>query len=312
MYYTIFMRWLVFSYSLPTKGGSSSRVTLWRRLQNLGALDVTGVYVLPENAETTEAFTWLSQEVEAAGGEAVVMQVEKFNELTDKNIIEKFNLERAKDYQSLVEEINTYQKTSGQLETSERSKALSKLRRQFDDITRVDFFSSLMKGQVAKMLAKLEQSLTSPTPVVQIKLVKREDFQNKIWITRPNPYVDRLASAWLIRRFIDSKAVIRYRDKAKADEVSFDMTKATFGHTGGLCTFETMLVAFGLKEPILQKMADIVHELDLHEGYYTHPETSGIEAVLKGWLVQELPDKELETRGIQLFEGLYQSLKEKA
>jgi hypothetical protein len=305
------MKWLVFSYSLPTKGGSSSRVTLWRRLQNLGALDVTGVYVLPQNPETTEAFTWLSQEVETAGGEAVFMQVEKFNNLKDKDVIERFNAERAKDYQTLIEDINLYQKTSGQLEINERSKALNKLRRQFDDITRVDFFNSRLKGQVAKMLAKLEQSLTVPTPVVQIKIVKREDFQNKLWVTRPNPYVDRLASAWLIRRFIDSKAIIRYRDKAKAGEVSFDMTNATFGHTGSSCTFETMIVAFRLNETVLQKMADIIHELDLHEGYYTQPETSGIEAVLKGWLAQALPDKELETRGIQLFEGLYQALKEK-
>jgi hypothetical protein len=306
------MKWLVFSYSLPTKGGSSSRVTLWRRLQTLGALDVTGVYVLPENAETTEAFTWLSQEVETAGGKAVVMQVEKFNGLTDKDIIEKFNTERIKDYQNFINEINLYQKTSSQLERTERSKALGKLRRQFGDIARLDFFSSRMKGQVAKMLTKLEQSLTSPTPVVQIKLVKREDYQNKIWVTRPKPYVDRLGSSWLIRRFIDNKAVIRYRAKAKADEVSFDTLNATFGHTGNLCTFETMLVAFSLKEPVLQRMADIVHELDLQESYYTHSETSGVEAILKGWQSLELNDKELETRGIMLFEGLYQSLKEKS
>jgi hypothetical protein len=304
------MKWLVFSYSLPTKGGSSSRVTLWRRLQTLGALDVTGVYVLPENPETTEAFTWLSQEVESAGGEAVFMQVEKFNDLTDKTITQSFNAERTKDYQKLIEDINLFQKTSSQLEPSERSKTLSKLRRLFDDITRIDFFNSRMKGQVAKMLTKLEQTLNAPTPVIKIKLVKREDFQNKIWVTRPQPYVDRLASIWLIRRFIDNKATIRYRDKAKADEVSFDMTNATFGHTGNLCTFETMMIAFGLKEPALQKVADIVHELDL-ESYYTRPETSGIEAVLKGWLAQGLADRELEIRGIQLFEGLYQALKEK-
>jgi hypothetical protein len=304
------MKWLAFSYSLPTKGGASSRVTLWRRLQNLGALDLTGVYVLPENPETTEAFTWLSQEVETAGGETLVMRVEKFNDLTDKNIIEKFNVERAKEYQLFLGELNLYQKMSGQLGQSERSKTLGKLRRQFDDITRVDFFNSRLKGQVAKLLIKLEQSINTPTPVVQIKLVKRKDFQNKIWVTHPKPYVDRLASIWLLRRFIDDKAVIRYRDKAKADEVSFDMTSATFGHTGNLCTFETMVIAFSLKEKVLHKMADIIHELDL-QSYYMQPETSGIEAVLKGWQKQNLSDKELETRGIQLFEGLYQSLKEK-
>jgi hypothetical protein len=304
------MEWLVFSYSLPTKGGSSSRVTLWRRLRTLGALEVTGVYVLPQNPETTEAFAWLSQEVETAGGEAVVMQVEKFNEWTDKTILEKFSVERAKDYQTLIEEINLYQKTLGQLGRTERSKAVSKLRRRFDDIVRIDFFNSRLKGQIAKMLANLEASLSTPTPAVPIKLVKRQDYQNKIWVTRPKPYVDRLASGWLIRRFIDSKATIRYRDKAKADEVSFDMTNAIFGHTGSSCTFETMVVAFSLKKPALQKMVDIVHELDL-ENYYTHPETSGIEAILKGWLAQGLTDRELETRGIQLFEGLYQTLKGK-
>ncbi len=305
------MKWLVFSYSLPSKGGSSSRVTLWRRLQTLGALDMTGVYLLPENAETIEAFAWLSQEVEAAGGEAVVMQVEKFNDLTDKTITEKFNAERTKDYQTLLEEISLYQKTSGQFGLTERSKVLNKLRRQFDEVARIDFFSSRLKSQVAKMLTKLEQSHNTPTHALSIKLVKRSEFQNKIWVTRPQPYVDRLAAIWLIHHFIDSKAVIRYRDKAKKDEVSFDMTGATFGHTSNLCTFETMIVAFELEDALLQKMAEIIHELDLNEGYYSHSETFGIEAILKGWLAQDLSDKELETRGIQLFEGLYQSLKTK-
>jgi hypothetical protein len=321
------MKWLVFSYSLPTKGGSSSRVTLWRRLQNLGALDLTGVYVLPQNTETIEAFTWLSQEVQTAGGEGIVMQVESFSGLTDKDITERFNGERVKDYQTLVEEINLYPKTSSQLGLSERSKSLAKLRRQFADITRLDFFSSPTKGQVAQMLTHLEQSLKTPSSPVQIKLVKREDYQDKIWVTRPQPYVDRLASIWFIRRFIDKKAAIRYRDEAKPpdkieppdktkrpdkiklNEVSFDMTGATFRHTGTLCTFETMLVAFSLKETALQKMAAIVHELDL-QTYYTHPETSGIEAILKGWQKLGLADKELETRGISLFEGLYQTLEE--
>jgi hypothetical protein len=282
---------------------------LWRRLQNLGAIEVTGLYVLPENPETTEAFSWLSQEVESAGGEAVVMQVEKFNVLTDRAIIEKFNVARAKDYQELLGEINRWRSSSSQLDKAERSKLLGKLSRQFEDIARLDFFNSRMKGQVAKMLASLEQTLKTPVPVVQINLVKREDYQNKIWVTRPKPYIDRLASVWLIRRFIDNKATIHYRDKPKANEVSFDMVNATFGHTGNLCTFETLVLAFGLKEVALQKMADIVHELDLSEGYYTHPETFGVEAILKGWQAQNLSDKELEIRGSQLFEGLCQSLK---
>lgn len=304
------MKWLVFSYSLPTKGGSSSRVTLWRRLQNLGALDVTGVYVLPEITETLEAFTWLTQEVEAAGGEAVVIHTEKLNGLSDKNIIERFNQERNLEYQALLEEIRLAQETFSREDFSERTKTLSKLRRHYDDITRIDFFNSRQKGQVATMLTRLEQTLKSSTPLIQIKLVKVKDYQNKIWVTRPQPYIDRLASIWLIKRFIDKNAVIRYRDKAKADEVSFDMTHATFGHSGQSCTFETLIIAFSLTSNALDKLADIVHDLDLQTGY-TQPEASGIEAVLKGWHKQNLSDKELETRGTQLFEGLYQTLKDK-
>ena len=211
-------------------------MTLWRRLQNLGALEVTGMYILPENPQTTEAFTWLSQEVRAAEGEATVMQVEKFYNLSDKDIIEKFNAERAKDYQQLLEEISFYQKTN------QGNKGFSKLRREFDDIARIDFFTSPMKAQATKMLVKLKQSLKNPMPVSQIKTAKQEDFQNKIWVTRPKPYVDRLSSIWLIRRFIDAKATIRYREKAHAKDISFDMEDATFGHSGSFAPLKLCLL----------------------------------------------------------------------
>ncbi len=306
------MTWLVFSYSLPSKGGSSSRVTLWRRLQHLGALELTGLYILPENAETLEAFNWLAQEVEAAGGKTTLMQVQKFSSLTNNTVIEKFNAQRAKSYQELLTQMRLFQKTNNQLELSERGKTLGKLRRQFDDMKRIDFFHSPLKGQVANMLTKLEQTLHTPSPVVKITPLKVKDYQNKIWVTRPQPYIDRLACIWLIRRFIDSQATIRYHEVAKPNEISFDMPKAEiFGHQGNLCTFEVMLLSFNLKDVALQKLADIVHELDISEGYFSQSESYGLEAILKGWLRLKLSDKDLEARGIQLFEGLYQSLKEK-
>jgi hypothetical protein len=148
-------------------------------------------------------------------------------------------------------------------------------------------------------------------PIMPIKTVKKEDFQNKTWVTRPKPYVDRLSSIWLIRRFIDAKATILYREKAQPNDISFDIEAAMFGHSGSLCTFETIIAAFKLKGSVLLKMADIIHELDLQEGSYVYPQSYGIEAVLRGWLAQGLTDSELEVRGIQLFEGLYHALKEK-
>jgi hypothetical protein len=99
--------------------------------------------------------------------------------------------------------------------------------------------------------------------------------------------------------------VIRYASQPESGEISFDMREAVFGHTGNLCTFETMLAAFNLKEPALQVLAEVVHEIDIRDGRYIRPETGGIEVILKGWLLQGLPDTELESRGMDLFEALY-------
>jgi hypothetical protein len=295
--------WLAFSYTLPTKGKSSSRVNLWRRLQHLGALDLTGVYVLPKNPETLESVTWLAQEVKAVMGLATLMNVESFHTIKDKDLIETFKRERNKDYQVLLSELELYQKTE-----SKTTKALAKFKRQFEDIARVDFFNAPLKTQVAKMLEALEQPKNT---AINIKIVKKQEYQGKIWMTRPKPYIDRLASMWLIRSFVDAKAVFTYAQKTNPNQLSFDMPHATFGHTGNLCTFETLLYSFEIKDSTAQKMALIIHELDVQDNYYSQPESFGIEAILKGWLKQKLSDRELEDRGLQLFQGLYQHLKEK-
>ena len=125
-------------------------------------------------------------------------------------------------------------------------------------------------------------------------------------MTRPNPHVDRLACAWLIRRFINPRAQIRYSDAPQPDEVAFDMSRGPFGHQGNLCTFETMTRAFGLDDPGLRAIAEIVHEIDLRDGRYTRPEVAGIDAVLRGWLTRS--DAEREAHGIALFDGLHVAL----
>ena len=124
-------------------------------------------------------------------------------------------------------------------------------------------------------------------------------------MTRPQPHVDRLASAWLIKRFIDPKANIAYR-AAKSGDITFDSDGADFGHAGQLCTFETLLAAFSLEENALKSIAQIVHEIDLRDERYARAEIAGIDALLEGWLSLKLSDKDLEQRGADLFEGLYQ------
>jgi hypothetical protein len=127
-------------------------------------------------------------------------------------------------------------------------------------------------------------------------------------VTRPRPHVDRLACAWLIRRFINPDANIRYATIPEPDEVAFDMPDAQFGHLGVSCSFETMLRAFGFSDPALQTIAEIVHAIDLRDGRYAQPEIEGIAAILQGWLLNDLSDAELEARGVALFEGLYAAL----
>ena len=147
--------------------------------------------------------------------------------------------------------------------------------------------------------------LTDEAPAPRVEPADRQAFQRRVWVTRPKPHVDRLASVWLIRRFIDPEATVRYRAAALEDEVSFDMPEARFGHTGPLCTFETLLAAFALDDPALQVLAEIVHEIDLRDGRYARPEAAGLEAILDGWREMDLADQELEWRGTALFEGLY-------
>jgi hypothetical protein len=134
------------------------------------------------------------------------------------------------------------------------------------------------------------------------------DYRSVRWATRPRPPVDRLACAWLIRRFINPDAVIHYGPDAPPEAVTFDLPGAHFGHQGDRCTFETMLQHFGFADPALHTLAEIIHDLDLRDGRFGHPESAGVDRVLQGWLLETISDAEREARGITLFDGLYQGV----
>jgi len=305
------MPWLVFSYSLPSKAQSSPRVALWRRLRRLGAITLTGgIHALPAREEDVEAFQWLAEEVQQAKGEAVVMRVEQFEGLTDADLIERFRRARAQDYAAVEAQASVLEeRLRARLKPEERSRLrerLERLRRQHAEVARIDFFDAPEGSLVAAHLARIAQALAageaSSTVVAPAAI---QAYRDRRWVTRPRPYVDRLACIWLIRRFITPSAVIRYTNTPEAEEVAFDMRQGAFSHQGNLCTFETMVAAFGLEDPSLRLMGEIVHEIDLRDGRYVHPETAVIDAVLKGWLLMGFSDQELEAHGVALFEGLY-------
>ncbi len=308
------MAWIVLSYSLPSAGRSSPRVAVWRRLRALGAVSPKGgVHVLPARDECVEAFQWLAQEVEQAKGEALLMRVERFQGLSDTQLIALFQEARKQDYAALDARAAALEKTlTGSRKRDPRDDAqarelLAKLRREHGEIARTDFFDSPAGAQAGSRLAALEEKLSPAQPdEPPVAPAAISAYRNRHWVTRPSPHVDRLACAWLIRRFINPRAVIHYSEAPLADEVAFDMSRGPFSHHGNLCTFETMVRAFELNDPAVDAIAEIVHEIDLRDGRYVRPEVPGIDAVLRGWTSRA--DAEREAHGVALFDGLYTAL----
>lgn len=303
------MQWLVFSYSLSSQSKSSFRVTLWRRLRRIGAISVkTGIYVLPATEDCQEAFQWLTQEVQQVGGEALVIHVEQFEGLTNEQLIEHFRVSREADYLKIATQAEKLEKTiktdSNEDLANKFPEKLAKLRKHYTEVLRLDFFDCPAAQTVGIQLRRIEQLLRNPTANPSKSLIIAE-YRDKQWVTRPRPFVDRLACIWLIRHFINPNAIIHYKLDTEPHEITFDMKEATFGHQGNLCSFETMIHRFGITEPSVQAIAEIVHELDLRDGRYPRAETEGIEAIVRGWLLAGFSDQELEDRGYYLFEGLY-------
>lgn len=287
------MRWLALAYSLSDPS-SSRRVAVWRRLRQLGSVSPAGsLHLLPDGDEAREAFGWLAQEIRDGGGQALVLEVERLEESEQSRVVEAFRSARDEDYRKIIEE-------AGQ--GPDRAKG-EKLRRRFAEVSRIDWFAAPEGPRAAAALARLDEKPEQEVPAADLSR-----YRGRTWVTRPRPHVDRLASAWLIRRFVDPEAVIRY-GQPRDGEVSFDMPGAELGHTGNLCTFETMLATFGLDDPALRALAAIVHEIDLRDGLTSPPEAAGIDGVLRGWLAAGWADEELERHGTALFEGMYQSLK---
>ncbi len=300
------MPFVALTYSLPSAAASSRRVAVWRRLRALGAVSPTGsLYLLPASEENQEALDWLAQEIESGGGEALVLRIEKLDGDAERRVMELSRTARDEDYQKIAAEAEQTGKTG----LRER---LERLRRRLAEVSRIDFFQAPGRTAAEAALARLEAALGGgETAGREIPRADLERYQGRKWVTRPRPHVDRLACAWLIRRFVDPQAAIRYGDTPKKGEISFDMRNADFGHRGSRCTFETLMAAFGLEEDsALAALAEIVHEIDLRDGASARPENPGVEAALRGWSAAGWPDAELERHGVALFEGLYRGLQQ--
>jgi hypothetical protein len=232
-------RWLILVHQLPPTP-SNLRVRTWRRLQELGAVAVKqSVYVLPDTAESREDFEWLKVEIEGAGGEAIVYSADHVDAAAEAALIDQFRHVRQQAYTELASELQRIQRAGASRQRpSGRRRDLARYRERFAAIERVDFFGSAGRDRVVKLLADLEPAVPSAAKAQRSQSgggpADAGQYDGRLWVTRPRPGVDRMASAWLIRRFIDSKARFGFITDVKiaGNALPFDMFGAGFGHEG--------------------------------------------------------------------------------
>lgn len=298
--------WLLLTFTLPSKR-ASERVELWRKLQRYGTVPLgNSGYLLPSNPANEERFQWLATAIRKYGGDASIVHVQAIDNISSPQLIGRFAEARARDYQELIRQLKEF----SDMPRPERAVGrLSRLRSRFQEIVEVDFFGSPLQKRVGELLAQADAARPA-TPAAESRKINPRDYKNRVWATRPRPGVDRCASAWLIRRFIDSKARFAFAPEARVPKqsVPFDMFHENgFGHRGEDCTFETLQKEFRIRDRRVRVISEIIHDADLADDKFGRKEGYGIDEVLKGWARQRIPDQELLDRGMQLTEGLYHS-----
>ena len=306
------MEILLFVVSLPTQNGTA-RMRIWRALKNCGAVVLRdGVYVLPERAGHADVLQVIASDVIANEGTALIFAAQSPDYLDIPTLFD-----RGEAYQALQEQIQHLAASLHSVKKEDALKQARKLRKQLHTVMETDFFTHSLQAQVVKELQQLDLQIArlgephEPAFVQgQLPLLRLADFQQRLWATRQRPWVDRLASAWLIQRFIDRQAQFVWLHSpadCPVHALGFDFDGARFTHVGNLVTFEVLLHSFDLQDAALQRIAGIVHFLDV--GGVQPAEAVGIEKVLRGLRQDIQDDHQLVTLAAYIFDGLYASFK---
>jgi hypothetical protein len=295
-------RWLVLIAQLPAKP-DYLRVKLRRRIQRVGALSLRGgVYVLPDRDEALEDFTWLRDELIHDGGDAIVCAARTVIGITDADLEDRFRALRAADYRDIVVAARA---VGAGPAGDEAGRELSRLRRRVEEIAKLDFFQSPVQADARRALDDAAQA-SQVAPRTSIE--PDAPIAGRVWVTRSGVFVDRMASAWLILRFIDPRAKFKFTPGAtyspQPGELRFDMYRGEYTHDGNRCTFETLLDRFGLSDPALRAISEIVHDIDCKDERFARPEAAGIELVVRGLVDAEADDARRIELGGAIFDGL--------
>jgi len=316
-------RWLLLIHQIPPKP-DYFRVKIWRRLQRLGAVAIkNSVYVLPKNEQTQEDFQWVLREIVEGGGDATLCEARFVDGLSDGEVEGLFQTARSADYDEIavearrLAEIPPKSKTkddrSAQIETD-----LAKLKRRLAEVVAIDFFGArgreVVDGLISGIEARMYENRSGTRPVKSATSPVSE-LKDKTWVTRKGIYVDRIASAWFVRRFVDPGARFKFVPakgyKPLSGEARFDMFEAEFTHEGDRCTLEILIERTGIDDPALIRIAEIVHDIDLKDSKFARQETPGIEQVIAGIAMAHKDDETRLARGSAVLDDLYEYFRRK-
>jgi len=292
---------------------SSLRVRVWRRLRSLGAVPLKrSAYLLPDTPERYEDFQWLAQEIEREGGEATLIRIQQIENISPENVQRLLHEPRDHDYRQLAAR---YRKVLQSLDKKPAVKGarlpeeLAHLAREHQRIRDIDYFDAPSGAEVRRLEEVIAMRTRRQEPVhrEERRPLDLAGLRGRRWVTRPRPHIDRIASAWLIKRFIDPDAEFLFAPPAEfpKDAIPFDAPGVELSHQGEDCTFETLVKRARLRDRRLVRLAEIVHEADLRDGKYPHEEARGIDVAVRALLAASPDDRQVLAQGMTLFEGLY-------
>ena len=298
-------QWLILVHRIPSRP-LYLRAKMRQRLANAGAIAVkNSVYLLPQGAETLEDLQWIAQEIVAGGGDAHLFAGDFVDGVANEAAVAQFRQERDADYAALADEAKSA------LRADDLAAAHQRLARRLEEIRALDFFDAAGRMAAEKAIAAIESRLQKQKKEEEKMLRAKPELRGKTWVTRPGVKVDRMASAWFIRRFVDPKARFRFADPAtprKDGELRFDMVGGDFTHEEDRCTLETLVRRVGLPDKRVRAIAEMVHDLDLKDSKYGRAETAGVRMVLHGIMARTDNDDERIERAFTVFDDVYDAL----
>jgi len=309
-------RWLLLIHQLPAKP-AYLRVKVWRRLQAIGAVAVkNAVHALPASEQSQEDFEWLRKEISESGGEAIICEARLVDGLSDADVRALFNAQRDSEFAEIADEARALSaKLSGNASSDSRAELkaqLGRLKKRHAQTIAVDFFDADSRISTDGLIGALEKTLSEDVEQLMKEPASKSENVNlkgRVWVTRIGVHVDRIACAWLVRRFIDDRAAFKFvppRDYVpEPNELRFDMFNAEFTHEGDRCSLEVLLTRSGLTDQALIEIAEIVHDIDLKDEKFGRDEAAGIKALINGICADTRDDDERLKRGAAIFDDLY-------